>query len=572
MPRPSRTLVLHAGAAAVAAVELFRAAQQPWLADVIADAPARATFALVLPAASAGASALSVALAARGGDQRRALASDLAGIAVAFATLVVLAAARQPREIVGLLLIGALAARLLPPALAVIRGAERSAGVILALSFLAFAPAALWSGAATAAQGDQPHYLLGADALAHGSVDLAPEYADPARFSALSLTPLTAADLDTHVVAAERGGRLVQGYALSALIAPGWAVAGRAGALVVMALLGALLSLQVFRLCGETIGDGVPGRTAWALTVFLAPVSTLATVIYPNILGALVLVLAYRWLRTAPVRRPALAGLAAAALLLLTPRDAIGLVVLVPAALAAGRAGAARFLLSFALGALAVVALSASLYGVPLPYAGYLAGLAAAQRLDGVPSIRPRPDIGLGGMLFDRAFGLAGVAPWAFLGLAGLAPALRGLRGALGPAVAVVGSSLAALSVYRLWEGGWAPPARYLVEVLPLWAPLVGLALRRPGRALGGLAAALAALGAAVSLLFLAIPNLELNLVDTAYVVAALDRILIVDPLGLLPSFEDASAIGPALLRCIPLVLGCVALVGVGLRRARVPA
>lgn len=572
MSRPTRTLLLHAGIAMVAAFELFRAVGQPWLADVIADAPARETFSLVLPLASAGASALSVILAARGGDRRRALVSDLAGIACAFATLVVLAAAPQPREIVGLLLVGALVARLLPSAIAVIRGTERSAAIIVALSLLAFAPAALWSGAATAAQGDQPHYLLAADALVHGSFDLMPEYADPARFSALSLTPLTTADLDTHVVASSRGGRLVQGYALSALIAPGWAVAGRAGALFVIAALAALLSLQVFRLCVETIGDGRPARLAWALTVFLAPVMTLATVVYPNILGALVLVLAYRWLRTAPIPRPGLAGLAAAGLLLLTPRDALGLIVLVPLALSAGRAGASRFAASFAAGALAVMAASALLYGTPVPFAGYLAGIDAAQRLDGAPSLRPRPDIGLGGLLFDRAFGLAGTAPWAFLGLAGLGPALRGRRRVLGPCVALAGASLAALSIYRLWEGGWAPPARYLVEVLPLWAPVLGLALRQPGRALGAVAAVLGALGAMVTVLFLAIPNLELNLVDTAYVIGVLDRILIVDPLGLLPSFEDASAIGPALLRSIPLVLGCLILIRVGLRRPAVPS
>jgi len=110
---------------------------------------------------------------------------------------------------------------------------------------------------------------------------------------------------------------------------------------------------------------------------------------------------------------------------------------------------------------------------------------------------------------------------------------------------------------------------RYFVEVLPLWTPFIALALRRPGPLLAVVAAALAGLGAAVSVLFLAIPNLEFNTVDSAQAITALDRILIVDPLGLLPSFEDAAAIGPALLRSLPLVVAGAALVFAGLRRAR---
>jgi hypothetical protein len=137
------------------------------------------------------------------------------------------------------------------------------------------------------------------------------------------------------------------------------------------------------------------------------------------------------------------------------------------------------------------------------------------------------------------------------------------------PALAAIGLSLAALSIYRLWEGGWAPANRYFVEVLPLWTPFIALALRRPGPVLAVVAAVLAGLGAAATFLFVAIPNLEFNTVDSAQVIAALDRILILDPLGLLPSFEDASAIGPALLRSVPLVAAAAALVIVGVRRAR---
>ena len=568
MPRPSRLVLLHAFLVTLGSIQLARALQEDWLREVVFDDDARVVLQLALPIASAVASILAIALGMRAGLARRALVTDLAGLATAYVALALLARGPETREVVGLLYLAVVTVRLLPSALLVVRGIERSALAVFVLTFTFYASAGLWSGVATAAQGDQPHYLLGADALVHGSADLAPEYRDPARFTALSGTPLGPADIETHIVVPDRGGRLVQGYALSATIAPGWAIGGRNGALLVMALLGALCSVQLLRFCVEAAGDGPASRSAWALASFLAPFSTLATVIYPNLLGALALLLAYRWLFTAPVRRPVLAGLAGGVLLLLTPRDAVALAVLVPFAFVAGRAIGLRFALTVAAAFVAISIADLALYGLAIPYAGYAFGLDAAQRLEGVPSVRLRPDIGLGGLLFDRAFGLAGSAPWIFLGLVGIGPALK-RRATLLPAFAVAVVSLVSLSFFRLWEGGWSPPNRYFLETLPLWTPFIALALVRPGRVLAAIAAVLVALGAAVSFLFLAVPNLEFNDGISAHAITALDQLLILDPLGLLPSFEDPSAIGPALLRSVPLVVAGAALVVVGLRRAR---
>ena len=564
-------MIVHAFIAALASVQLARALQQAWFGEIMVDADARAVYAQVLPITSALASALAIALGIRSGLTRRAATTDLAGIAVAYVSLALLARGPETREVVGLFYVAVVVVRLLPSALLIVRGIERSAFAVFALSLAFYAPVGLWSGVATAAQGDQPHYLLAADALAHGSVDLGPEYAPPDRFTALSGSPLDRADIETHVMVPERGGRLVQGYALSALIAPGWAIGGRAGALLVMALIGALCSVQLLRLCLETVGDELASRIAWAVVAFLAPVATLATAIYPNLVGALALVLVYRWLFSAPVKRPVAAGLAAAVLLLLTPRDAVALVALIPFAFTLGRPAATRFVLTLGAAVLAISIADAMLYGIALPYAGYLLGTDAAQRLDGLPSLSPRADIGLGGVLFDRTFGLAGSAPWIFLGLAGIGRALR-RRATLLPALVAIGTSLAALSIYRLWQGGWAPPNRYFVEVLPLWAPYIALGLLRPGRVFSTLATLLVALGAAASFLFLAVPNLQFNDGVSARVIAALDRILVLDPLGLLPTFGDTSAVGSAFLRAVPLVVIAAALVVFGLRRAREPA
>lgn len=568
MPRPTRLVLFHAVVATLASVQLARALQQDWLRDIIVDADARAVLRVMLPIASGLASLLAVTLGARAGLSRRAFSTDLAGLAGAYVMLGLLARGPETREVVGLLYVAVVVARLFPSALLVVRGVERSALAVFVLSCTFYASVGLWSGAASSAQGDQPHYLLAADALAHGTADLNAEYRDPAGFTALAKTPLGPVDVETHVAAPERGGRLVQGYALSAIVAPGWALGGRNGALLVMALIAALCSVQLLRFCVEVAGDTTASRLAWAIAAFLAPFSALATVVYPNLIGAFALLLAYRWLFTAPIRRPVLAGLAGAVLLLLTPRDAIALAVLIPFAFVAGRSIGVRFGITVAASVVAISIADAALYGLAIPYAGYIFGIDAAQRLDRVPSLRPRPDIGLGGMLFDRAFGLAGSAPWVFLGLIGIGSALR-RRAAMLPALWIIAASLAALSIYRLWEGGWAPANRYFVEVLPLWTACIALGLRRPGRVLTGVAAMLVSLGGAASFLFLAVPNLQFNDTFTAQVITALDRILVLDPLGLLPSFEDASAIGPALLRSVPLVIAAAALVVVGFRRSR---
>src|SRR5260221_6161504 len=132
---------------------------------------------------------------------------------------------------------------------------------------------------------------------------------------------------------------------------------------------------------------------------------------------------------TRPARSIALGAVLLGSTLFLTPRDGIALFTLAPFV-----TDRRRF--AIAAGAVAVLSVIADavLYGVPLPYAGYIFGTAAAQTLTGEPSLTFQFWVGLPAILFDRTFCVAGSAPWLFLALVRVLPAWR-LRPARPPAL-----------------------------------------------------------------------------------------------------------------------------------------
>jgi uncharacterized protein (TIGR03382 family) len=201
--------------------------------------------------------------------------------------------------------------------------------------------------------------------------------------------------------------------------------------------------------------------------------------------------------------------------------------------------------------------------GVPLPFAGYVAGLFTfAQARES--ALWLRPDLGILGMLFDRAFGLAGSAPWVFLGALGVAALLRVERRAASALLVGVVGTLAGLGFYRLWEGGWAPPNRYLVDILPLWAPFVAAALA-VGRSLleRALALVLVAWSAIATTAFLGIPTWAYSAEESR--LAEQLRSLPLDPLEWLPSFHVTGA--SPLPGAIALALAVLLLGALGYRR-----
>ncbi len=545
-----------------------RALEQAWVGEQLQDVWVEAALRVGIPFALAAGSALSLAAGQLARDPARALRHDALSACGTYALIFVLSLVGPSRDAAGLVFVLIVAVRLAPAAWWAIRfGAPPI--FIFALCFLFYAPLVGWRVAASLPLGDQVFYLLSAERLTQGSLDAS---IDPRRFYELLGIEPQPIDATTHVANTPAGPRLVQGYALPALLAPGWLAGGEVGATLVIALLAAWAATQTWLLVHETVADQRIARLTAALVAGCAPLALAAVHVYPNALGAALIATGYRYAFTARLRRPAVAGALLGATAFLNPRDGLVLLALAPFALRWPRRDLVRAAAGVATLVIAAAVAGMPTFRIPVPYAGYVYATAAAQTFPPEPTWTLRFWIGLPGILFDRVFGIAGTAPWLLIAALGAATALRTDRARLLPAAVAVLSSLVLLSCFRLWEGGYAPPNRYIVDVLPLAAPFVAFGLiAARGPALRALAAVLIGTSVLMTALLLAVPGAALNTAFDDKPQAMLEAALGMSPIGWLPSFQAVTAdwwIG-AYLRLVPAVLLVAALAWLGARRAR---
>ncbi len=558
------TTLAHALLASAAWIVLWRGLTREAFVGHAPDPQIAAAFTLAVLIAGAAGSVAALAAGRTACTPIRALVLDIASYAAAAWALGVLELGAWPRDLGGVFVVAIVVARLVPGALAIVSGAP--SWLALVVAFGLYGSLAAWLPVASAPFGDQIDYLLDADRLRHGSLDAT---LDAGLFQSILGVPPSPTDSATHVANTSLGPRPIQGYVMPLLLLPGWALAGRLGAGIVVAIVGAWVAYQTLLILRDVVPDRIAGRT-WILSSALLPASLLATHLYPNVVGAALVATAFRAGFTAPVRRPALAAALLALTLFLNPRDGLALLVLGPFLLMRG--SRARVLIATGVVAALAVVVNGALYGIPLPYAGYLFGTGQAQAVTHEPSIVPSFWIGLPAILFDRDLGLAGSAPWLFVGLLGVVTALRRDHERMLPAALTVAIGLAVLSFFRLWEGGYAPPGRYFVDVLPLWTPFVAYGLIVAGRslALRALAAAVIVVSAATAFVLNAVPTLALNSAFDDKIRDAMGRILGIDPLGWLPSFQPLTPTWwvTAYLALLPAVAVVGMLVWAGFRYA----
>ncbi len=391
--------------------------------------------------------------------------------------------------------------------------------------------------------GDEPFHLIVLDSLAHDhDLDLSNNY-----------------DLQHHPYNRIylTGKIFLHSPVLAVLLLPGYLADGRAGALGVLALAGAALVALLVR---RARALGVRSRRVALLPFGLLltyPLATFSTQIWVELVGAVGAAWCLVLLARPVPRRIAVTAVTA---LGIAVKTRLGLILSPLAAVAwwPRRWRMREVALSgvvLALATAAALAVEALFLGSPL-------GMRHLR--DILPHDLRQPLITLGGLAFDPAGGVLFAAPLALLALAGVPRLWR--RGDWGERALLVGGALtlAALLHSQEWYGGGAPPARYLVPLLPAFALALACLPRAPGLA------ALASLALPPSLLtwwvFITRPHLTVNPGDGGWWLAdGCARRFAADARHLVPSFLRPS---PATVVVPLLVTGAVLAVVLAARRS----
>ena len=288
--------------------------------------------------------------------------------------------------------------------------------------------------------GDEPYYLLITESIAHDrDLDLTNQYSDLAH----SATGRT--DLAPQVGDAAGHSRLEPFLPL--LMVPGFLIGGLRGALMTIVLFGALLARSTFRLFEEEGIDEATIRQLFPLIVFGPPILFYAARIWPEVPAAFCFVEAIRGIRH---ERPARWVPALGAFVLLKFRFLLVAVVLL-----------ARALRDWRHIAIAVILVALAL-GI---------GLATTNHTwrEVFPGPPDRMLNGFFGLLLDGAAGILFQAPIYAFGI------LAAARWRSMPASFRLGFSSSLLYLIYLvprpeWHGGWSPPLRYIVFLMPILA------------------------------------------------------------------------------------------------------
>jgi hypothetical protein len=323
--------------------------------------------------------------------------------------------------------------------------------------------------------GDEPHYLVITQSLiADRDLDIANNHE---RRDYRSYFP---GELRPDFLQRGLRGEIYSIHApgLPALLVPAFAIGGAIGAIIFMAAIGGLAAVAVFEAAAAMTTAGAAAAT-WIAACFSIPFVPHAWLIYPEIAGALVAAWSVKWLLAPPpsAARALLQGAALAVLpwlhtkfaLLLAFFAAFELLRLWPRL-----KRMAIFAAPIAISGAAWLYSFRAMYGVfdpEAPYGNYTRMFVLAKNI-------PRGTLGL---LFDQKFGLLAFSPVYILAVAGAWMMIRGRSTrwlAIG-LLAAAGAFFVSTTRLYMWWGGSSAPARFLVPIVPLLAPMLAVAIER---------------------------------------------------------------------------------------------
>jgi hypothetical protein len=307
--------------------------------------------------------------------------------------------------------------------------------------------------------GDEPFYLLLTESMAHdGDLDLANQYGalDQSATARPDLVPQLGDPTGPHGEQYSRHEPF-----LSLLLVPGLLLFGLGGAVAIIAVFGVLLVRSTIRwMEDEGIDDGAI-RAVFPFFAFGPPVLFYATRIWPEVPAAFFFVEALRGLRA---RRPMRWVVAILGLVLLKLRFVLVAAGLIGAMLFEPRTALRRRRVMIAIVGAAIIV-------VPLLVMWRVTGSATSVHSWGelLPAPAERYVTGFFGLLADGMSSIPFQAPFYLLGLFAI---VRWREMPRGFRMGVIAALLYILYLLPRpeWYGGWAPPLRYLVFVMPVLA------------------------------------------------------------------------------------------------------
>lgn len=330
---------------------------------------------------------------------------------------------------------------------------------VLLISFIFFLFVGRFLPGPAGPQGDEPHYLLIAESLIQdGDVDLKNQF-DERAFS-----KFTSADLQPHTAPRSPKDRLyaIHTPGLSALVAPGYAAFGFAGARAIVSLAMAATVSLLFLVSRSLLGEAA-ANFVFLIAAFASPLPIYANSVFPDSVAPLAVASALACLVSTRAAFIALASTTLASLPWMHPRflplaAVLALAISFRAGFSFARAVAVFGPLAISVGLL--LAHFRSLFGSASLSAAYGPGFATDVSVIHIPW-------GGSALILDRQFGLLLFAPVLLLGLAGAVGLWRRDRTVAALATAVAGISLGTGGAFSMWWGGASAPARFLIGSTP---------------------------------------------------------------------------------------------------------
>lgn len=392
---------------------------------------------------------------------------------------------------------------------------ERPPVVFFALPFAVYVALVPWSTEQRSPNGDEPWYLLVTHSLAFDlDADLTNNYVqrDYLHFIDRELEPQPGDPRGPEGELYSRHNEL-----LPLVLAPSYRVAGKLGALLSMAALSAALAWMTLRVGSRYVPDHPGGMLlSWGLLALGPPLLLYSYQVWVEVPAALLTLVALDRIRELGRRDRKSDWLVCAGAIVLLPflKLRFGLLAAPLTALAAwhSRHRLRRHWLPIAL-LLGAVLLAGGLiliynqqqYGNPLKIHRWSELELHREQLSTYT-------LGLTGLFWDSAFGLFAVAPLWLLTLPAVVLALRRRSVALFDGLVAMSAYFVVVASRREWFGGWSPPFRYGLVLLPLLAVLLAPLLSDRhafGRRL--LIVTLTVLTFALTLLWVAVPGWAYN-------------------------------------------------------------